>query len=152
MLVQLLALITIMGIFLTQAMPSVVAEVQRDQEAELIFRGEAIREALRRYRIRTGSYPLKLQDLTKVQPPILRKLYKDPMTNEGDWDLVTVVQPGASGNLEGLPIVAIRSRSQKDSFKVYQGKTIYSDWVFAASDEFLGIVSSPSPVTPPQAP
>ena len=142
-LAMLLALITAAGILLTKAMPSVVAEVQRDQEEELIFRGEAIRTAMRRYKAKTGNYPTSLEELMKVKPRILRKLYKDPMTAEGEWEIVTAVQPGASGNATGLPIAAIHSRSSKDSFKIYQGKTLYSEWVFAASDELLGISSVP---------
>jgi type II secretory pathway pseudopilin PulG len=144
----LLALITVVGILLTKAMPSVVAEVQRDQEEELIFRGEAIRTAMRRYKAATGNYPTSLEALMKVRPRILRKLYKDPMTAEGDWDIVTAVQAGATGDTTGLPIAAIRSRSQKDSYKIYQGKTLYSEWVFAASDELLGISSGPVSVPP----
>lgn len=144
----LLALITAAGILLTKAMPSVVAEVQRDQEEELIFRGEAIRNAMRRYKAKTGNYPTNLEDLLKVRPRILRKLYKDPMTAEGEWDVITAVQAGASGDTTGLPIAAIHSRSQKDSFKIYQGKTLYSEWVFAASDELLGISSGPAGVLP----
>lgn len=144
----LLALITATGILLTKAMPSVIAEVQRDQEEELIFRGEAIRNAMRRYRAKTGNYPTSLEDLMKVRPRILRKLYKDPMTAEGEWDIVTAVQAGASGEKEGLPIAAVRSRSQKDSFRIYQGKTLYSEWVFAASDDLLGISSGPAGVLP----
>lgn len=135
----LLALITASGILLSRAMPSVVAEVQRDREAELIFRGEAIRNAMRRYKAMTGNYPVKLEDLMKIRPRILRKLYKDPMTPDGEWDIITAVQPGASGNTQGLPIAAIRSHSQKDSYRIYQGKTLYSDWIFAASDDLLGI-------------
>jgi type II secretory pathway pseudopilin PulG len=140
----LLALITAAGILLTKAMPSVVAEVQRDQEEELIFRGEAIRNAMRRYKAKTGNYPTSLEELLNVRPRILRKLYKDPMTAEGDWEIVTAVQPGATGNTAGLPIAAIHSRSQKDSFKIYQGKTLYSEWVFAVSDDLLGISSGPA--------
>jgi type II secretory pathway pseudopilin PulG len=144
----LLALITAAGILLTKAMPSVVAEVQRDQEEELIFRGEAIRAAMRRYKTKTGSYPTSLEDLMKVKPRILRKLYKDPMTAEGEWELVTAVQAGASGNKTGLPIAAIHSRSQKDSFRIYQGKTLYSEWVFAASEDLLGVGSTPAVALP----
>lgn len=138
-LVMLLGFMTLMGIFLTKAMPPVITEVQRDQEDELIFRGEAIRDAIRRYKALTGQYPLKLEDLLKIRPRILRQLYQDPMTKEGEWDLVTAVQPGATGDLTGLPIVGVRSRSQKDSFKMYNGKTIYSDWVFSAVDNLFGI-------------
>ena len=138
-LAMLLAMITVAGILLTRAMPSVLAEVQRDQEEELIFRGEAIRNAMRRYKALTGGYPLSLEDLLKVRPRILRKLYKDPMTDDGAWEIVTAVPTGASGATAGLPIAAIHSRCQKDSFKVYQGKTLCSEWIFAASDDLLGI-------------
>lgn len=135
----LLALITAMGILLTKAMPSLVSEMQREQEEELIFRGEAIAKAIRVYRSRTGAYPLNLDDLVKIRPRLLRRVYLDPMTQDGVWELVTAVQSGASGNTAGLPIVGVRSRCQKDSFRIYQGKTLYSDWVFSASDNLFGV-------------
>jgi type II secretory pathway pseudopilin PulG len=142
-LVMLLAFIMIMGIFLTMAIPPVATEVQRDQEAELIFRGEAIANAIRLYKAKTGGYPLSLEDLTKLRPRIIRKLYLDPMTrkgpNEGDWDLITAVQPGASGDKTGLPIVGVKSTCQKDSFTTYHDKTLVSDWTFSAADNLLGI-------------
>jgi len=142
-LVMLLVFITSMGIFLTMALPMVSTEIQRDQEAELIFRGEAIARAIRLYKAKTGGYPLSLEDLTKVRPRIIRKLYQDPMTrqgpHEGEWDLITAVQPGASGDKTGLPIVGVKSFSQKDSFAVYRDKTLISDWTFSAADNLLGI-------------
>jgi type II secretory pathway pseudopilin PulG len=137
-LAMLLAVIVAAGILLTAAMPSISSEIQRDQEAELIFRGEAMATAIRTYRAKTGSYPLNLEDLMKLRPPILRKLYLDPMTREGEWDLITAVQPGASGDKTGLPIVGVKSHCQKDSFKIYQGKTLISDWAFSAAGNLLG--------------
>jgi type II secretory pathway pseudopilin PulG len=142
-LVMLLAFITAMGIFLTMALPMVSTEIQRDQEAELIYRGEAIARAIRLYKAKTGGYPLSLEDLTKVRPRIIRKLYQDPMTrqgpHEGEWDLITAVQPGASGDKTGLPIVGVKSFSQKDSFAIYHDKTLISDWTFSAAENLLGI-------------
>ena len=138
-LAMLLAIIVGMGILLTAALPSLTAEVQRDQEAELIFRGEAIAAAIRTYRAKTGGYPLNLEDLTKMRPPILRKLYLDPMTHEGEWDLITAVQAGASGDKTGLPIVGVKSHCQKDSFRIYNDKTLISDWAFSAAPNLLGI-------------
>ncbi len=152
MLAMLMAFITATGILLTKAMPSVIAEVQRDNEEELIFRGEAIRNAIRKYKAKTGAYPVNLDDLVKVKPRILRRMYKDPMTQEGDWDLVTAVQPGASGDLTGLPIVGVRSKSMKDSFKIYYGKTLYNDWVFSAADDLLGISSELKSLAPGMLP
>jgi type II secretory pathway pseudopilin PulG len=142
-LVMLLIFITSMGIFLTMALPPVATEIQRDQEAELIFRGEAIANAIRAYKAKTGGYPLTLEDLTKIRPRLIRKLYLDPMTrvgpHEGDWDLITAVQPGASGDKTGLPIVGVKSLCQKDSFTIYHDKTLISDWTFSAADNLLGI-------------
>jgi len=142
-LVMLLVFITSMGIFLTMALPRVATEVQRDQEAELIYRGESIARAIRLYKAKTGGYPLSLEDLTKVRPRVIRKLYLYPMTrqgpHEGEWDLITAVQPGASGDKTGLPIVGVKSFSQKDSFATYHDKTLISDWTFSAADNLLGI-------------
>ena len=149
--VMLLVFIAAMGIFLTVAMPNVATEVQRDQEAELIFRGEAIAQAIRVYKTRTGGYPLTLEALTKLRPRILRKLYLDPMTggggHEGEWDLITAVQPGASGDKTGLPIVGVKSYCQKDSKRIYQDKDLISDWAFSAADNLLGIPGAAAAAT-----
>lgn len=135
----LLGMLTVMGIFLMKAVPSVIVEVQRGAEAELIFRGEAMARGIFQYKLRTGGYPRKLDDLMKMRPPVLRKLYKDPMTQEGAWDLVTAVQAGASGDKTGLPIVGVRSTSQENSIKLYRGKSMYNEWVFSAAEDILGV-------------
>jgi type II secretory pathway pseudopilin PulG len=144
--VMLLVFITTMGLMLTIALPGVKAEVQREQEEELVFRGESIAKAIKDYKARTGGYPLKLEALEKVRPRIIRKLYRDPMTNrenkEGDWDLITAVQPGSSGDKTGLPIVGVRSKCQKDSFLKYMGKTLISDWPFSGADNLLAVPGS----------
>jgi len=135
----LLGAMAVTGILLGKAMPSVITEVQRENEEELIFRGEAIANAMRAYRKKTGQFPTSLDVLVKTKPRLLRKLYADPMTNKADWEMVMAVQPGASGDTTNLPIAAIRSRCTRDSFRSYHGKTIYSDWVFSAADDIFGI-------------
>ncbi|WP_005033124.1 type II secretion system protein [Holophaga foetida] len=137
-LAMVLGAMTVMGILMTKAMPSVITEIQRENEEELVFRGEAIARAIKAYRKSTGSYPTSLEAMLKVKPRIIRKLYKDPMTN-GDWDVVTAVQAGASGDKTSLPIAAVRSRCTKDSFRSYNGKTMYSDWIFSGADDLYGI-------------
>lgn len=135
----LLAMIVVMVIATMAAVPKATAVVQRENEAELIFRGEAIANALRLYKARNGTYPVSLDDLIKVRPRILRKVYKDPMTREGDWDYLYQVQPGASGDTAGLPIVGVRSKSMKDSIKTYGNKTLIHDWIFSADANILGL-------------
>jgi hypothetical protein len=134
-----LAMAVVMGVMLLKMAPLVSAEVQRENEAELIFRGEAIAMALKLFATKAGRYPKDLDEVMKVRPRILRQKYKDPMTPSGEWDFVTQVQPGASGNTEGLPIVGVRSRSLKDSIHIYQTKTLVRDWLFSADQNLLGI-------------
>lgn len=137
-----LAVAVVMGLMLMKAAPAVSAEVQRENEAELIFRGEAIAAALRIYAAKAGRYPTDFEDVMKLRPRILRQKYKDPMTPSGDWEYVTQVQPGASGNKEGLPIVGVRSRSAKDSIHIYQNRTLVRDWLFTADQNLLGITDA----------
>jgi len=134
-----LAMAVVMGLMLMKVAPLVSAEVQRENEAELIFRGEALAAAIKLYMAKAGRYPMDLDELMKVRPRILRQKYKDPMTADGEWEFVTQVQPGASGNKDGLPIVGVRSRSTKDSIRIYQNKTLHRDWLFAADQNLLGV-------------
>jgi len=134
-----LAVAVVMGLMLMKTMPDVRAEVQRENEKELMFRGEAIAKALKTYSTKTGRYPKDLEEVMKVRPRILRQLYKDPMTREGDWEFVTQVQPGASGNKEGLPIVGVRSRSPVNSIHLYQNKSLVRDWLFTGEQNLLGV-------------
>jgi type II secretory pathway pseudopilin PulG len=148
-----LAMAVVMGLLLMKVAPELSAQVQRENEAELIYRGEAIVGALKLFAAKSGRYPKDLDELMKVRPRLLRQKYKDPMTREGDWDFLTQVQPGASGNTEGLPIVGVRSRSLKDSIHIYQNKTLVRDWVFTADQNLLGIpklpaVGDPAALTP----
>lgn len=134
-----LAMIVVMGVMLMKAEPLVSAQVQRANESELIFRGEAIAEALRVYFAKFHKYPTGLDEVMKVRPRILRQKYADPMTPGGEWEYVTQVQAGASGSTEGLPIVGVRSHCTKDAIHIYQHKTLVSDWVFTADPNLLGV-------------
>lgn len=138
-----LALAVVMGVMLMKVAPRVSAEVQRENEAELIFRGEAIANALKVYAARTGRFPTELDEVMKLRPRILRQKYLDPMTANGEWEYITQVQPGASGNTQGLPIVGVRSRSEKDSIRIYQNKSLVRDWQFTADPNLLGGAAVP---------
>lgn len=140
MMAMLLVFVAIMGILLMKAMPHARADVMRDREAELIFRGEAIARAIRLYQLRTGRYPANLEQLAAVRPRIIRRIYKDPMTVDGEWRKIYAVQPGATGDTTGLPIIGVASKSDEDrTYKVYRGKSMYSDWIFSATDTVLGV-------------
>jgi hypothetical protein len=139
----LLGFCAVMGILLMKGIPAVNAEVQREMEAELIFRGEQVAKAIRTFQSKTGGYPSSLEELIKLNPRLVRSsALKDPMNPEGDWELVYAVQAGPSGNTQGLPIVGVKSKIERDSFKIYKGKSIYSDWAFLATDSLFTLPGS----------
>jgi len=87
LLVGLLVAVAISSILLAVPIPSWQAQAQRDREEELIFRGEAYAEAIRRFQLKMGHLPVKLEDLHKKPQQFIRRLYKDPVTKDedGNW-------------------------------------------------------------------
>ena len=73
--------VTILGIGLSAAVELWSQVLQRDREAELVFRGEATVRAIERFqRDRPGTLPETLEEL--VEGRYLRRAWRDPMTGE----------------------------------------------------------------------
>ncbi len=109
-LVILMVIITVMSVMVAVALPQMDTQIQREKEEELIFRGFQYAEAIRVFQRRFGRYPVRLQELYDAKPRCIRQLWKDPMTEKGDWGLVLVTQqmpPGARGRgaAGGQPVV-----------------------------------------------
>jgi hypothetical protein len=78
--------------------------MQREREAELIFRGEQYVEAIRLFKKRHGRFPVKLKELWEAKPPVIRKQWADPITGSRAWGLVFEGQGGRQiGPGGGLP-------------------------------------------------
>jgi type II secretory pathway pseudopilin PulG len=75
----LLVALSVMGIMLGAALPVWRTTVQREREAELVFRGEQYVQAIELFSRRTGGFPITLNALRDGR--FIRKLYKDPITN-----------------------------------------------------------------------
>jgi type II secretory pathway pseudopilin PulG len=90
-LIMLLFVVTAMGIGLLVAVPVWQTQIQREKEAELIFRGKQYVEAVRLFQIKKpGTFPKSLEEL--VEERCLRRPFKDPMTPAGDWDIILLPQ------------------------------------------------------------
>jgi len=94
----LLVALSVMGIMLGAAMPAWRTMVQREREAELVFRGEQYVHAIDLYSRRNGGFPTSLNVLRDGR--YIRKLYTDPMTN-GDFQPVYLGQ--LAGGVPGPP-------------------------------------------------
>ncbi|MEM7583810.1 MAG: hypothetical protein AAF560_10555 [Acidobacteriota bacterium] len=104
-LVVLAVAVTVLNILVAQALPLWSYVVQKQKEEELIFRGLQYAEAIRVFQTRQGRLPTKLEELIKVEPRSIRKLYKNPMSDDGSWDLIfqDSVDPRRGQNLGGNP-------------------------------------------------
>ena len=85
--VALIVAMSIMAIMMTVAMPTWRQLVQRDKEAELIFRGQQYARAIGLFQRKSGPGVLPPNIDALVDGHYLRKKYKDPITGE-DFDIL----------------------------------------------------------------
>jgi len=118
------------------SVPLASTEMKRMQEAELLFRGMAYRNAIQSYYEavpQAPEYPAELDDLINdrrfAHRRHIRRLYADPITG-GAWELIRT----AGGRIAG-----VRSRSGKKPLKTgnfpsgleeFAAATRYQDWWF----------------------
>jgi type II secretory pathway pseudopilin PulG len=94
----LLVSVTVMAIVMTALLPVWRQQAQREKEAELAFRGEQYARAIYLFNAKNGGMnPPSIDAL--VQGRYLRKKYKDPMTEDGEFQPLAVGanQPGQPG-------------------------------------------------------
>ncbi|MFQ6084045.1 MAG: type II secretion system protein [Candidatus Aminicenantia bacterium] len=138
--------ISVMSIFLMVAVPVWQTTIQREKEEELIFRGKQYVEAIRIYQMKhPGAFPKSLEELLKEK--CIRKLYKDPMTDHGRWNLilpsgktsskqkkspqeVILVPEELIDSVDFPQIIGVASQSTKESIKIYLGQNQYDKWLF----------------------
>lgn len=145
-LIILMVVVSVMAVGLLVAVPVWQNQIQREKEEELIFRGKQYVEAIRLYQMKNpGAFPKSLEELKEKK--CIRKLYKDPMTEKGEWNLV-LNYPGVSLGKEKSPqkvllapqealseinspqIIGVASKSTKKSIKIYLEKDSYDQWLF----------------------
>ncbi|MBN2206157.1 MAG: hypothetical protein JW742_02025 [Candidatus Aminicenantes bacterium] len=135
------------------ALPIWQTQVQRENEQELIFRGKQYVEAVRLYQMKyPGSFPQSFEEL--VEERCIRRLYKDPMTRDGLWNVILqtgeIGETGEMGDVQtetapqkimvapqsalsaiDLPIIiGVVSASSRKSILVYRKQTTYDKWLF----------------------
>ncbi|MGH9382389.1 MAG: type II secretion system protein [Thermoanaerobaculia bacterium] len=148
----------VIGILLAAALPVWTTAVKREKEAELHFRGMQYAEAIRVYQARFNALPTSLEQLIERKPRSIRQLWKDPMTQDGKWEMVRATpgrqirQPPGSRPRDGEqtppeeererpggarqpgqevgPIRGVRSRSEETSLLLFEDQDTYDAWEF----------------------
>jgi type II secretory pathway pseudopilin PulG len=97
----LLVSVSIMAILMTALLPVWKQQARREKEAELAFRGEQWARAIYLFNTKNGGqFPPSLDVL--VQGRYIRKKFKDPMTEDGEWQPIFLgQQPQQPGQQQG---------------------------------------------------
>lgn len=153
-LVAVAVMITVLSIGVAMVLPAWSAQIQRDREEELVFRGLQYAEAIRVFQRRFGRFPNTLSELVEVKPRCIRRLWTEPMTEGGAWQVIPFGPPDPSNaggtNADGRapdadepgadgaaavppptgPIIGVRSTSSKTGFRTFFGQDAYNQWRF----------------------
>lgn len=144
-LIILMIAVAVMSIGLLVAIPVLKTQLQREKEEELIFRGKQYVEAIRLFQMKyPGRFPNTLEML--LEEKCLRKLYKDPMTEDGEWNVILhyegisskksrtqkilVTPRRALPNIDNPQILGVVSPYTEESIKIYNDQTTYDKWLF----------------------
>jgi type II secretory pathway pseudopilin PulG len=128
----LMTALVLMGIALASVSESWRVVVQRDREAELLFRGTRIKQAIEAYAgdyearkgTRSNIYPERLDQLVEGDKRYLPKVYKDPMTGQ-DFGLIKV-----GGEIRGVRSLSMGVPLDSMNFK---GARNYNQILFQAN-------------------
>lgn len=152
--VMILVVVIITGIFAEVTTFYASRSRQMDREAELLFRGEAYRNAIKSY-YESGKpmkiYPKSLIDLVKdprvIHKSHLRKLYPDPFgKNAEDWKLIRAFDGGISGVASQSLEVPLKTGNFRVGNEKFEGATTYAGWVFEYVPLAVSGVTAPRPI------
>ena len=94
-LVELMVVLTIIGLLLSIVVPNYVGKVRRAEEATLKENLTLMRDALDKHYADAGRYPGTLDEL--VSKRYLRSIPKDPLTQNSSWLVVGPSDPQKGG-------------------------------------------------------
>ncbi len=121
-LIELMVVMTIIGILVGIALPQFRASILQAREAVLkedLFR---MRQAIDQYYADKGRYPVSLEAL--VEDGYLRQLQADPITRAVDWVVVPAEVESSSTSSEPPGVYDVRSAAGGNS----SNGTPYSEW------------------------
>ena len=124
-LLELLVVMTIIGILAAIAVPALRDSPQRAREASL--RGDlfTFRSVIDQYKGDKGNYPPDLETL--VKEGYIRRIPYDPMTKKQDWVLTMEEEPTEPDDPNATPVPGILDVHRASKAKALDG-TSYSDW------------------------
>ncbi len=130
--------------------------MQREREAELLFRGDQYRRAIKAYAEAVSAakqYPLRVEDLLKdprTSKRHLRALYPDPMTGEAFAPVLC-----GNGRVKGVASSSEAATLKRDNFPPvyaqFTSATTYRQWIFQYDPSQNLAQPGRQPASPPPA-
>ncbi len=133
--------INIFAIFSLMASSMWQREIGRENEKELIFRGNQFVRAISSYRKQhPNTFPPDIEILEKER--FIRKLYSDPVNETGEWNyviksrnanektLIIITSGLLSKYSKSYDLIGVASGSPDESYMEYRGKNRYDEWAF----------------------
>ncbi len=132
--------VAIVGIAMTAANRYWSTIVQREREAELLFRGDQIRKAIQAYYDNPPAgqekrYPRAIDDLLR-DPRYsqtrrhLRRWYEDPLTGDIDWAIIR----DAGGRIKGVHSTntgqPLKTGDFPKAYGAFETAAAYTEWKF----------------------
>ncbi len=139
-----LALIVIVSVSLMVVQKQWSTIVKRDKEKELFFRAGQIVQAIGSFYKDSSKdsqqYPRSLKVLLKDNRSLglkrhLRKIYKEPMTKDGQWGIIYDGRGGIKGVFSKSMAEPLKKGNFPEIYKSFENKKKYSEWKFVYEPE-----------------
>jgi type II secretory pathway pseudopilin PulG len=136
--IGLLIIISISGIILSAVGIVWHQDAQRNKEQELLFAGDAYRQAITSYFESSPNgikqYPQKLEDLIldKRFPNVkrhIRTLYPNPFSKDHSWELI-LEQGKIKAVTTASKLAPIKKGNFPNQYQQFSNAKAYQDWVF----------------------
>jgi type II secretory pathway pseudopilin PulG len=131
-----LAAVVVVGIVLEAARVTTWRIVRADREAELLFRGQQYRNAVRSFYEAHGLFPRTLEELVKdprsASRTHIRALYADPMRGDpkAEWRLIRSSDGGIAGVASASSEEPLKQANFPLGLEAFTGAKSYSEWLF----------------------
>lgn len=144
----LLAFIAFLGILSAASVTAGAAFQRQGQEAELLFIGEQLRNALKSYYEATPAgqrpYPGRMEDLLEDKRRTgtvrhLRRIYVDPLTGQDRWGIIAAPGGGIAGVFSLSEARPFKQSGFPAGLSNFDNKEKYSEWVFTWGQNPVGI-------------
>ncbi len=142
--VMVMFVVAILSIVSVRALENGLTHARRDKETELLFVGQAYREAIRSYYDHSPGtakeYPpdlasLLLDNRTSTTRRPLRKLYRDPITGNEEWGLVLTDDGKIKGVYSLSPQQPIKTGGFAAELAAFAVAKTYRDWQFVVQSK-----------------